>query len=103
MACREGQRARKQTCRERGRVAAHPAVVEAEKVQPLPTFCQVHDPCLGLLELEPELGQDRRERQQRSFGFLSAVAERQQIVGLCRVSGYAERTLGSPVVAGVGC
>ena len=29
-------------------VSAHPAVVEAKKVQPLPAFCQVHDPRLGV-------------------------------------------------------
>ena len=62
------------------RVPAHPAVVEAEKVQPLPTFCQMHDPRLGLLELKPQLGEDRRERLKRPFGFLPTVAERQQII-----------------------
>ena len=62
------------------RVAAHPAVVEAEKVQPLPAFFKVHDPRLGLLELKPQLGEDRRERRKRLLGFLSAVAERQQII-----------------------
>jgi hypothetical protein len=29
-------------------------------------------------------------------------SQRRQVVGLCRVSGYAGRVLGSPVVAGVG-
>ena len=43
-------------------VAAHPAVVEAEEIQALPTFGQVHDPRLGVLELKAKLGQDRRER-----------------------------------------
>ena len=62
------------------RVSAHPAVVEAEKVQPLTAFFKVHDPRLGVLELKPQLGEDRRERHQRPFGFLAAVAERQQII-----------------------
>src|SRR5438046_3000539 len=42
--------------------SSHPAVVEAEKVQPLPAFFEVHDPRLALLELKPQLGEDRRER-----------------------------------------
>jgi len=82
-------------------VAAHPAVMEAEKVQPLTAFFQVHDPRLGLLELKPQLGEDRRERHKRSFGFLSAVAHRQQIVRLCREASYAERMLRSALVAGI--
>jgi hypothetical protein len=32
--------------------------VEAEKVQPLTAFCQVHDPRLGRLELKAKLGED---------------------------------------------
>jgi hypothetical protein len=40
----------------------------------------VHDPRLGLLELKPQFGEERRERHKRPFGFLSAVAERQRIV-----------------------
>src|SRR3954454_23826632 len=62
------------------RVSAHPAVVEAEKGQPLTAFFKVHDPRLGVLELKPQLGEDRRERRKRPFGFPAAVAERQQIV-----------------------
>ena len=77
------------------RVSAHPAVVKAEKVQALPAFCQVHDPRLGGLELEPQLGKDGRERTERPFGFLPAVAERQQIIRLCRVASYAEWMLES--------
>ncbi len=77
--------------------------MEAEKVQPLPAFFEVHDPRLGWLELEPQLGEDRRERHKRPIGFLSAVAERQQIIRLCRVPGYAEWVLGSRVAVGDGC
>jgi hypothetical protein len=36
---------------------AHQSVVEAEKVQPLTPDVQVHDPGLGLLGLEPKIGQ----------------------------------------------
>jgi hypothetical protein len=43
-------------------------VVKAKKVQTLPTFIQVHDPRLGLLELQAKLGQDRRERRKWAFG-----------------------------------
>ena len=59
-------------------VAAHPAVVEAEEIQALPTFGQVHDPRLGVLELKAKLGQDRRERRKRPFGFLPGSAHGQQ-------------------------
>jgi hypothetical protein len=65
-------------------------VVEAEEVQALPTLLQVHDPCLGLLESKPQLGEDHRERRKRPFGFLPTVAERQQIIRLCRDPSYAE-------------
>ena len=41
-----------------GRVAAYPTVMEAEKVQPLTAFAQLHDPCLGVLEREPQLEED---------------------------------------------
>ena len=61
-------------------VAAHPAVVKAEEVQPLTTFRQVHDPRLGRLELKAKLGQDRRQRGERPFGFLSGSAHGQQII-----------------------
>jgi hypothetical protein len=77
-------------------------MVKAEKVQALPTFCQVHDPRLGVLELKAKLGQDRRERGERPFGLLPGLTQGQQIIRLCRVTRYAERGRGSPVVAGVG-
>ena len=51
--------------------------METEEVHSLASLLQVHDPRLGLLELEPQLFEDRRERRKRLFGFLSTVAERQ--------------------------
>ena len=60
--------------------AAHPAVVEAEEVQPLAPFAQVHDPRLGLLGLEPELGQDRPQRREGALGLRLRPAHHHQIV-----------------------
>jgi hypothetical protein len=60
----------------------------------------VHDPRLGWLQLKPQLGQDHRERRQGVLGFPSGFAQRQQIIGLCRVAGYAERCPGSVVLLG---
>ena len=48
--------------------AAHVAVVEAEEVEALASFAQVHDPRLGLLGLKPELGEKRPERRQGAPG-----------------------------------
>jgi hypothetical protein len=45
-----------------GRVAAHVTVMEADEVKILASFPQVHDPRLGVLELQPELAEDRLER-----------------------------------------
>ena len=42
--------------------ATRPAAMDAEDVDVLASLLQVHDPRLGLLDLKPELGQDRRER-----------------------------------------
>ena len=61
-------------------VAAHPAVVKAEKVQALPTLFQVHDPRLGLLELKAKLGEDHSQRRECAFGFLPGFAHGQQII-----------------------
>ena len=41
---------------------AHPTVVEAEEIKALASLCQMHDPGLGRLELEAQLGQDRPQR-----------------------------------------
>jgi len=77
-------------------------MVEAEEVHALASVSQVHDPRLVRFEFEAQLGQDRGERLKGAFGLLLGVADRQQIIGLCRVSCYAEDASGSPVVAGVG-
>jgi hypothetical protein len=77
-------------------------MMEAEEVNALASFSQVHDPCLGLLELKPQLGQDHRERPKGVLGLPLGVADRQQIVRLCRVAGYAESGLRSPVAVGFG-
>jgi hypothetical protein len=41
--------------------AAHVAVVEAEEVEALASFAQVHDPRLRLFRLKPKLGEQRPE------------------------------------------
>ena len=48
--------------------------MEAEKVQPLTAFAQVHDPRLGRLELKAKLGEDRSQRHEGALGFLPGVA-----------------------------
>ncbi|MBV8988800.1 MAG: hypothetical protein JO372_09605 [Solirubrobacterales bacterium] len=70
--------------------AASPAVVEAEEVHSLASLLQVHDPRLGRFEFEPHIGQDRRERREGVLGFAPGLAQRKQIVGLCRDADYAE-------------
>jgi hypothetical protein len=77
-------------------------VVEAEEVESLASLPQVHDARLGVLELEPKLGQDRRERLEGVLGFPLGLAHRQQIVGLCRAASYAEWLSESLCVAGIG-
>ena len=42
--------------------SAHVTVMEAEKIESLASFSQVHDPRFGVLEREPELAEDRLER-----------------------------------------
>ena len=63
-----------------GAVGAHPAVVEAEEVNALASLLQVHDPGLGVLELEPKLAQDLPQRQKRRVGLRPCPAHRQQII-----------------------
>jgi hypothetical protein len=41
----------------------------------------VHDPRLGVLELEPKLAEDLSQRRKRRFGLRPCPAHRQQIVG----------------------
>ncbi len=77
-------------------------MMEAEEINALASFSQMHDPRLVRLELQAQFGQDRGERLKSAFGLLFGLADRQQIIGLCRVSGYAELGLGWSVVAGVG-
>ena len=50
--------------------------------RPPASLPQVNDPRLGRLELEPEVGQDCRERRQGVLGFPSGLAQRQQIIGV---------------------
>ena len=74
-----------------GVAGAHPAVVEAEEVEPLASFPQVHDPRLGLLGLEAQVGQDRRERPKGGLGFPAGLAHRDEIIGVA-----AERPVPAP-------
>jgi hypothetical protein len=55
-------------------------VVEAEKVQPLPAFAQLHDPCLGVLEPEPQLREDRPQRRKGALGLRLALAQHDHVV-----------------------
>ena len=41
---------------------AHPTVVEAEEIDALASLLQVHDPRLGILELQAQLRHDRPKR-----------------------------------------
>src|SRR5450755_2895757 len=66
--------------RRSGRVPAHPAVMEAEKVQPLTAFTQLHDPRLGVLEHESELGEDLPQRHKRALGLSPGPAHHDHIV-----------------------
>lgn len=50
------------------RASAHPAVVEAEEVNVLASFPQVHDPRPVFLHSEAELGEDRPQRLKRPAG-----------------------------------
>ena len=63
-----------------GAFGAHPAVVEAEEINPLASPLQVHDPGLGVLELEPKLAQDLPQRQQRRLDLRPCPTHHQQIV-----------------------
>ena len=59
---------------------AYPAVMEAEEINALASLLQVHDPGLGVLELEPKLTQDLPQRRKRRFGLRPRLAHRQQII-----------------------
>jgi hypothetical protein len=71
-------------------------VVEAEKVQPLPAFAQLHDPGLGVLEREPELGEDRPQRIKRVLGFPASSAQHDNVVRVADQDPIS--TLGPPPV-----
>ena len=63
-----------------GAVGAHPPVMEAQKVNALAPFGQVHDPGLGVLELKAQLRQDQPQRRKRRLGLRPRLAHRQQII-----------------------
>jgi hypothetical protein len=63
-----------------GAGGAHPSVVEAEEVHPLASLREVHDPGLGVLQLEPKFAQDQPQRRERRLGFPPCPAHRKQIV-----------------------
>ena len=64
-----------------GAGGAHALVVEAEEVDFLASLLEVHDPGLGVLELQAKLTQDLPQRHERRFGFRPCSAHHQQIVG----------------------
>jgi len=55
--------------------------MEAEKVQPLSAFAQFHDPGLGVLERETELGEDLTQRDQRALGVSPGPAHHDHVIG----------------------
>jgi hypothetical protein len=70
---------------------AHPAMVEAEEVEVLASFPQLHDPRLRLLERQAQLGQDGVERLQGTLGLRPAPAHHDQIVGVAHQDAAAAR------------
>jgi len=60
--------------------SAHPAVMETEEVHSLASLLQVHDPRLGVLELQAQFRQDLPKRDKRRLGFCARAAQRQQII-----------------------
>ena len=65
-----------------GIAGAHPAVVEAEEVQPLTSLVEVHDPRLGLLGFKAQLRQERPKRHECRFGLAFGLAHNDEIVGV---------------------
>src|SRR6476646_4327259 len=63
-----------------GSVGAHPSMMEAEEVNALASLLQVHDPGLGVLELEPKLAKDLPQRRERRLALRPRLAHRQQII-----------------------
>ena len=68
-------------------------MVEAEEIDALASFSQMHDPRLVRLELQAQFGQDRGERLKGALSLLFGRADRQQIIGLCRAPRYAEQVV----------
>jgi hypothetical protein len=57
-------------------------MVEPEEVEPLATLDQVHDPRLGRLGLQPQVGQQHSKPRQRGLGLPTGPADHQQIIGV---------------------
>jgi len=55
---------------------AHLAVLEAEEIQTLASFCQVHDPSICRLGSKAQFGEDRRQRLDGAFGLPARLAYR---------------------------
>jgi hypothetical protein len=81
------------------RLVAVAADVEPEEIEAL---IEADDARLVLVERQTPRRQPRGEPRLDLDRVLPGVADRDEIIGLCRVSGYAERQPGSSVVAGVG-
>ena len=68
--------------RRSGSPPAHQPMVEAEEVEPLAPFDQVHDAGLGRLGLQPKLGQQVTQPPKGGFGLLPGGAQHQRVVGV---------------------
>jgi hypothetical protein len=64
-------------------------VVEAEEVETLATLGQVHDPGLGRLRLQAKIGQQHPQPRERGAGLPLGSTHHHQVIGLCRLPGYA--------------
>jgi hypothetical protein len=62
---------------------------------------ELDQPRLVRVQLQPELREALAEISEEPLGVLTILKARHIVVGLCRVRGYAEWVVGSPVVAGV--
>src|SRR3954454_1059796 len=84
--------------------AAHPPMLEAEKVDASPAFTQVHDPRLGLLRLKAELSQHGPKSAQGVLGFALGPAPHHETVGVADEHSWARRLPGpvKPVEVDVG-
>jgi hypothetical protein len=57
-------------------------MVEAEEVDPLATLDQLHQPCLGRLRFQPEVGQQRGEPCEGTLGLAAGPAHHHEIIGV---------------------